>query len=107
MASVKKQKGQATPKAIACGPKSSPTKPKTRACRPKTESAKLAIAKGGSGKFSEAPLAKHKTVDLESLKGEVEKAITEFTQLVQKIGLKADMILDVAVHIQPRDKNTD
>ena len=107
MAKIVKQKGPATPKAISCGPKSSPTKPKTRACRPKTESAKLAIAKGGSGKFSEGVLAKSKPLDLESLKGEVEKAITEFTQLVQKIGLKADIILDVAVHIQPRDKNTD
>ena len=102
---MKKQKGLAKTKTSACRPKTESAK--TRACRPKTESAKLAIAKGGSGKISEGVLAKSKPLDLESLKGEVEKAITEFTQLVQKIGLKADIILDVAVHIQPRDKNTD
>ena len=93
MAAIKKQKG--------------PAKSKTRACRPKTESAKLAIAKGGSGKISEAPLAKYNYPKLEELREEIDKTVAEFTQLVQKIGLKADIILDVAVHIQPRDKNTD
>lgn len=83
-------------------------KPKTRACRPKTESAKLAIAKGGSGKNSEAPLAKVNQPDLMVLKGEIEKAIIEFTELVKKIGLKADIILNVAVVIQPQaDNNND
>lgn len=83
-------------------------KPKTRACRPKTESAKLAVAKGGSVKNPEVPLAKVNQPDLMVLKGEIEKAIIEFTELVKKIGLKADIILNVAVVIQPQaDNNND